>query len=71
MALKLMRMTTNLGRIESKPIYWTTHRYTIPAIGIWLYSPVPSMIETAAVGLLSGTAQQAALNPVVDVMDNH
>ncbi|KAL7542092.1 hypothetical protein ACHAXR_011512 [Thalassiosira sp. AJA248-18] len=44
-------------------------RYTIPAIGIWLCSPVLSMIDTAAVGLLSGTAQQAALNPAVSVTD--
>ena len=28
------------------------------------------MIDTAAVGLLSGTAQQAALNPAVGVMDD-
>mmetsp|Transcript_27253 Transcript_27253/g.44254 ORF Transcript_27253/g.44254 Transcript_27253/m.44254 type:complete len:818 (+) Transcript_27253:27-2480(+) len=44
-------------------------QYTIPAIGIWLCSPVLSMIDTAAVGLLSGTAQQAALNPAVSVTD--
>jgi len=44
-------------------------RYTIPAIGIWLCSPVLSMIDTAAVGLLSGTSQQAALNPAVSVTD--
>lgn len=44
-------------------------RYTLPAIGIWLCSPVLSMIDTAAVGLLSGTAQQAALNPAVSIAD--
>ena len=44
-------------------------RYTIPAIGVWLCSPVLSMIDTASVGLLSGTAQQAALNPAVSVTD--
>jgi len=44
-------------------------QYTIPAIGIWLCSPVLSMIDTAAVGLLSGTSQQAALNPAVSVTD--
>ncbi|KAL7517463.1 hypothetical protein ACHAWX_003326 [Stephanocyclus meneghinianus] len=43
--------------------------YTFPAIGVWLCSPVLSMIDTAAVGLLSGTAQQAALNPAVSVTD--
>jgi len=41
----------------------------LPAIGIWLCSPVLSMIDTAAVGLLSGTSQQAALNPAVSVTD--
>jgi len=44
-------------------------RYTVPAIGIWLCGPVLSMIDTAAVGLLGGTAQQAALNPAVSVTD--
>lgn len=43
--------------------------YTLPAIGIWLCSPVLSMIDTAAVGLLAGTAQQAALNPAIAVSD--
>jgi Na+-driven multidrug efflux pump len=44
-------------------------QYTLPAIGIWLCSPVLSMIDTAAVGLLAGTAQQAALNPAIAVSD--
>jgi hypothetical protein len=44
-------------------------RYTVPAIGIWLCSPVLSMIDTAAVGLLSGTAQQAALSPAVSIVE--
>ena len=44
-------------------------RYTLPAMGIWLCSPVLSMIDTAAVGTLAGTAQQAALNPAVGVSD--
>ncbi len=44
-------------------------KYTIPAIGVWLCSPVLSMIDTASVGVLSGTAQQAALNPAVAVAD--
>ena len=43
--------------------------YTLPAIGVWLCSPVLSMIDTASVGLLGGTAQQAALNPAVSVTD--
>mmetsp|Transcript_11754 Transcript_11754/g.18097 ORF Transcript_11754/g.18097 Transcript_11754/m.18097 type:complete len:847 (+) Transcript_11754:169-2709(+) len=44
-------------------------KFTLPAIGVWLCSPVLSMIDTASVGLLSGTAQQAALNPAVSVAD--
>ena len=43
--------------------------YTLPAIGVWLCGPILSMIDTAAVGVLSGTAQQAALNPAVSVTD--
>jgi len=54
---------------ESTPSIAKILKYTIPAIGIWLCSPVLSMIDTAAVGLLSGTAQQAALNPAVSVTD--
>ena len=55
--------------LDSTPSVPKILRYTIPAIGIWLCSPVLSMIDTAAVGLLSGTAQQAALNPAVSVTD--
>jgi len=44
-------------------------RFAIPAIGVWLCSPILSLIDTSSVGLLSGTAQQAALNPAVAVTD--
>lgn len=44
-------------------------RFAIPAIGVWLCSPLLSLIDTSAVGLLSGTSQQAALNPAVAVTD--
>jgi len=44
-------------------------QFSLPAIGVWLCSPVLSMIDTASVGLLAGTAQQAALNPAVSVTD--
>jgi Na+-driven multidrug efflux pump len=44
-------------------------KFSLPAIGVWLCSPVLSMIDTASVGLLAGTAQQAALNPAVSVTD--
>jgi len=43
--------------------------FAIPAIGVWLCSPLLSLIDTSAVGLLSGTSQQAALNPAVAVVD--
>jgi hypothetical protein len=39
--------------------------FAVPAIGVWLCSPLLSMIDTAVVGLFSGTVQQAALNPAV------
>ena len=44
-------------------------KFAIPAIGVWLCSPLLSLIDTSAVGLLSGTAQQAALNPAVAVTE--
>jgi len=44
-------------------------RFAIPAIGVWLCSPLLSLIDTSSVGLLSGTSQQAALNPAVAVTD--
>ena len=55
---------TALPAIET-PSVLKILRYTVPAIGIWLCSPILSLIDTAAVGLLSGTAQQAALSPAV------
>jgi len=44
-------------------------KFAIPAIGVWLCSPLLSLIDTSAVGLFSGTVQQAALNPAVAVTD--
>jgi hypothetical protein len=44
-------------------------KFAIPAIGVWLCGPILSLIDTSAVGLLSGTAQQAALNPAVAVTE--
>jgi Na+-driven multidrug efflux pump len=43
--------------------------FAIPAIGVWLCNPLLSLIDTSAVGMLSGTIQQAALNPAVAVTD--
>ena len=44
-------------------------KFAIPAVGVWLCSPLLSLIDTSAVGLLAGTTQQAALNPAVAVTD--
>jgi hypothetical protein len=43
--------------------------FAASATGVYLCSPLLSLIDTSAVGLLSGTAQQAALNPAVAVTD--
>jgi hypothetical protein len=61
--------------IQSKPTTTeapstrTILKFAIPAIGIWLCSPLMSIIDTSTVGLISGTAQQAALNPAIAVTD--
>lgn len=60
---------TSASRIEV-PSISKIIRFAIPAMGVWLCSPLLSMIDTSAVGLLSGTAQQAALSPAVSVTDN-
>lgn len=44
-------------------------KFAIPAIGVWLCSPLLSLIDTSAVGVLSGTTNQAALNPAVAITD--
>lgn len=44
-------------------------KFAIPAIGVWLCGPLLSLIDTSAVGVFSGTIQQAALNPAVAVTD--
>ena len=43
--------------------------FALPAIGIYLCSPLLSMIDTSSVGLFCGTVQQAALNPAVTITD--
>lgn len=45
-------------------------KFAIPAIGIWLCGPLLSLIDTSAVGMLSGTAQLAALNPAITITDD-
>lgn len=44
-------------------------KFAVPAIAVWLCGPLLSLIDTSTVGLLSGTLQQAALNPAVAVTD--
>ena len=50
-------------------LYHLRSQFAVPAIGVWLCSPILSLIDTSAVGVLSGTVQQAALNPAVAVTD--
>mmetsp|Transcript_42264 Transcript_42264/g.88726 ORF Transcript_42264/g.88726 Transcript_42264/m.88726 type:complete len:683 (+) Transcript_42264:351-2399(+) len=57
------------GEAAEHPSMSKIIKFSLPAIGVWLCSPVLSMIDTASVGLLAGTAQQAALNPAVSVTD--
>ena len=45
-------------------------KFAIPAIGIWLCGPVLSLIDTSAVGMMSGTSQLAALNPAITITDD-
>jgi Na+-driven multidrug efflux pump len=44
-------------------------RFALPATGIYLCSPLLSLIDTSTVGLLAGTNQQAALNPAVSLTE--
>ncbi|CAB9499466.1 Protein DETOXIFICATION [Seminavis robusta] len=55
-------------KIEAPPVMKIL-KFAIPAVGVWLCSPLLSLIDTSAVGVLSGTTQQAALNPAVAVTD--
>jgi Na+-driven multidrug efflux pump len=51
------------------PSFTRVVKFAIPAIGVYLCSPMLSMIDTATVGLFCGTLQQAALNPAVTIID--
>ena len=59
----------NGSLLDSTPSVGKILKFAIPAIGVWLCSPILSLIDTSAVGVLSGTVQQAALNPAVAVTD--
>jgi len=55
--------------VSDAPSVTTIIKFALPAIGIYLCSPLLSMIDTSTVGLLCGTLQQAALNPAVTITD--
>lgn len=67
------------SQVTEKPVT-TTEKIDFPSVkrilvfatsatGVFLCGPLLSLIDTSSVGLLSGTAQQAALNPAVAVTD--
>ena len=51
------------------PSVRTILRFAITATGIYLCSPLLSLIDTSTAGLLAGTGQQAALNPAVSLTE--
>jgi len=55
--------------IEEKHNVRSIVKFAVPAMGVWLCSPVLSLIDTSAVGLFCGTIQQAALSPAVAITD--
>jgi len=61
--------TTKIEKPLKAPGVAKILKFAVPAIGVWLCSPLLSLIDTSAVGILSGTVQQAALNPAVAVTD--
>ena len=54
--------TTTTHKPPTAPGVAKILKFAVPAIGVWLCSPLLSLIDTSAVGILSGTVQQAALN---------
>mmetsp|Transcript_33061 Transcript_33061/g.71555 ORF Transcript_33061/g.71555 Transcript_33061/m.71555 type:complete len:817 (+) Transcript_33061:196-2646(+) len=44
-------------------------KFALPATAIYLCDPLLSLIDTASVGLLAGTAHQAALSPAIAVVN--
>lgn len=59
----------SIATINAVPNVKSIIRFSLAACGVWLCSPILSLIDTSAVGLLSGTSQQAALNPAVSVTE--
>ena len=62
-------MEMNLELSEEVPSIRKILAFALPAIGVYLCSPLLSMIDTSSVGLFCGTLQQAALNPAVTISD--
>jgi len=60
---------TTTKKVDPPPGISKIIKFAIPAIGVWLCGPLLSLIDTSAVGIFSGTIQQAALNPAVAVTD--
>jgi len=54
-------------KAASAPTVIDILNFAIPAIGVYLCSPLLSMIDTSSVGLFCDTLQQAALNPAVTI----
>ena len=62
-------MSTN-NNIGKAPTVREIISFAVPAIGVWLCNPLLSLIDTSAVGLFTGTLQQAALNPAGEIRFN-
>jgi hypothetical protein len=43
--------------------------FALPAVFVWLCVPLLTLIDTSLLGLMAGTAQQAALNPALAVIN--
>lgn len=65
---KISTQSTNKKPLSS-PGLSKIFKFAIPAIGVWLCGPILSLIDTSSVGLLAGTAHQAALSPAVAVTE--
>lgn len=61
--------TTTTSNKSSSSSVRSILQFAIPAIGVWVCSPLLSLIDTAAVGILAGTMDQAALSPATTLAD--
>lgn len=51
------------------PSLGTLLRFTLPTLGIWLASPIMSLVDTSVVGLQS-SLELAAMGPACNVCDS-